>query len=123
MMVLYRFGLMSGLMMFALSLNPYQINWLGLPKSGIISGQVLNIVDDGPIVGALIRVSREGLEQAVAFTDANGFFSIPGLSPADNYDVVAENSKFQSLGIGSVPVVIGNEVTTHFILTPTGNYN
>jgi hypothetical protein len=122
-MVSYRFGLVIVLMVFAFSLNPYQVKWLGLPKAGIISGQVINIVDDGPIVGALIRVSRGGLEQAVAVTDAKGFFSIPGLSPAQNYDVVAENSKFQSLGIGSVPVGVGSEVTTHFILTPTENYN
>lgn len=106
------------LTIFSGSINDYKTNWIGIAKAGVITGQVLNLIGDEPIAGAIVRVLKNGKMKASAITDSDGYFTIPGL-PASNYNVVAENKKFGSLTIESVPVSKGNEVTTHFILTPT----
>jgi hypothetical protein len=121
MVVLYQLGFALAFLLFSGTINSYQVNWIGLPKAGIISGQVLNLVDELPIAGAQITVTRGGKEEAQAVTDSNGFFTVPGLA-AEDYNVIAENAHYDSLMIEKVPVAIGNEVTTHFILTPTSAY-
>ncbi len=114
----YLFALGFLVTFFSAAVNDYKTNWLGLAKAGIISGQVLSLIDDKPIVGAVVTVLKNGHAKASAVTDSEGYFSIPGL-PASYYNVIAENKKFGSLTIESVPVSKGNEVTTHFILTPS----
>ncbi len=106
------------LTIFSGSINDYKTNWIGIAKAGVITGQVMNLIGDEPIAGAIVRVLKNGKMKASAITDSDGYFTIPGL-PASSYNVVAENKKFGSLTIESVPVSKGNEVTTHFILTPT----
>ncbi len=78
----------------------------------------MSVIDDSPLVGATVKVVKNGKMKASALTNSMGYFSIPGL-PADDYHVVAENKKYGTLTIESVPVRVGNEVSTHFILTPT----
>ncbi len=113
---LFFFGFV--LTFFSAAVNDYKTNWIGIAKAGVISGQVLNMIDDEPIVGASVKVLQNGKMKASAITDSDGYFSIPGLK-AENYNVIAETKKFGSMTIESVPVSKGTEVTTHFILTPT----
>lgn len=114
----YFFGFAFLMTVFSVALNDYKTNWIGIAKAGVISGQVMNVIDDEPIAGATVTVSKNGRTKATAVTDSDGYFTIPGL-PASNYNVIAENKKFGSLTIEAVPVSKGNEVTTHFILTPS----
>ena len=114
----YFFGLAFLITFFSFTVNDYKTNWIGIAKAGVISGQVMNVIDDKPIAGAIVSVLKNGRMKASAITDSNGYFTIPGL-PASSYNVIAENKKFGSLTIESVPVSKGNEVTTHFILTPS----
>jgi Domain of unknown function (DUF4382)/Carboxypeptidase regulatory-like domain len=88
-----------------------------LAWAGTISGQVLDVTDDKPIPGATVTVKKGAEIMTTAITDSEGFFKILGV-PAETYHVVAEAVDFGSLTIESVPVTVGNEVTTHFILTP-----
>ncbi len=106
------------LTIFSGSINDYKTNWIGIAKAGVITGQVMSLIGDEPIAGAIVKVIKNGKMKASALTDSDGYFTIPGL-PASSYNVVAENKKFGTLTIESVPVSKGNEVTTHFILTPT----
>lgn len=106
------------LTVFSGPINDYKTNWIGVAKAGVITGQVMSLIGDEPIAGAIVKVLKNGITKASAITDSDGYFSIPGL-PASSYNVVAENKKFGTLTIESVPVSKGNEVTTHFILTPT----
>ena len=114
----YFFGVALLMTIFSVSVNDYRTNWLGIARAGVIKGQVINLIDDSPIAGAIVTVLKNGRTKATAVTDSGGYFTIPGL-PASNYNVIAENKKFGSLTIESVPVSKGNEVITHFILTPT----
>lgn len=116
-MKIYRILTLLLILSITLPINNYRNNWLGISKSGIISGQVLSVVNDQPIEGALVKVLKNGRMHASVLTNSNGFFKIPGL-PAENYHVVAESGLYGSLTIESVPVQRGNEVVTHFILTP-----
>jgi hypothetical protein len=113
----YRTLFIVGLLLLTGSINNYRTDWIGIAKAGSISGQVLSVIDDRPIEGALVTVLKNGRTEASTRTDATGHFHIPGLRP-QNYNVVAENYLHGSLMIESVPVKIGHEVTTHFILTP-----
>ena len=106
------------LTIFSGPINDYKTNWIGIAKAGVITGQVMSLIGDEPIAGAIVKVLKNGKMRASAITDSDGYFTIPGL-PASSYNVVAENKKFGTLTIESVPVSKGNEVTTHFILTPT----
>lgn len=88
-----------------------------LAFAGTVSGQVLDVTDESPIAGAAITV-RKGTEiVTTAVSDSEGYFKVLGL-PADTYNISAEAPNFGILTIDSVPVTTGNEVTTHFILTP-----
>lgn len=88
-----------------------------LAFSGTVSGQVLNVTDEAPVAGSLVTVQRGHVVVTTAITDSEGFFKVLGL-PVGNYNITAEAMNFGSLTIDSVPVTAGNEVTTHFILTP-----
>ncbi len=114
----YLFGFALLMTIFSVSVNDYRTNWLGIARAGVIKGQVMSVIDDRPIAGAIVTVLKNGRTKATAVTDSGGFFTIPGL-PASSYNVIAENKKYGSLTIESVPVSKGNEVITHFILTPT----
>ncbi len=114
----YLFSFAFILTLFSVRINDYKTNWIGIAKAGIIKGQVLNVIDEEPIPGVVVKVLQNGKMRASAITDSKGYFSIPGLK-AENYNVIAETKKFGSMTIESVPVSKGHEVTTHFILTPT----
>lgn len=88
-----------------------------LAIAGSVSGQVLDVTDDAPIGGATISVKKGTEVITTAVADSEGYFKILGL-PADTYNITAEADQYGSLTIDSVPVTAGNEVTTHFILTP-----
>lgn len=88
-----------------------------LAFAGIVSGQVLNVTDETPIAGATVTVKKGTEIVTTAVTDSEGFFKILGL-PVDTYNITAEAVQYGSLTIEAVPVTAGNEVTTHFILTP-----
>lgn len=88
-----------------------------LALAGTVSGQVLDVTDETPIAGATVTVKKGTEVITTAVTDAEGFFKILGL-PAGTYNITSEAVNFGSLTIESVPVTAGNEVTTHFILTP-----
>jgi hypothetical protein len=88
-----------------------------LALGGTVSGQVLNVTDESPIAGATVTVKKGTVVITTAVADSEGFFKILGL-PADSYNITAEAVDYGSLTIESVPVTAGNEVTTHFILTP-----
>ena len=123
MIKLYYLGIALLFFSYSATMENPSVNWLGIANSGTISGQVMNIVDELPIVGATITVSKsDGSSAAVTKTDENGFFTVPGLA-AHQYNVIAENHEFGRLVISKVPVAIGNEVTTHFILTPVEAYH
>lgn len=93
------------------------IRAINMAIAGTISGQVLDVTDDSPLSGATVTVKKGTTVITTAVTDSEGFFKILGL-PADSYHVVAELPTYGSLTIEAVPVAAGNEVTTHFILTP-----
>lgn len=88
-----------------------------LAIAGSVSGEVLDVTDESPIGGATITVKKGTEVVTTAVADSEGYFKILGL-PADTYTITAEAERFGSLTIDSVPVTAGNEVTTHFILTP-----
>ncbi len=113
----YRIATFLLLLFVTGSINKFRNNWIGIAKAGVISGQVLSVIDDQPIEGALVKVLKNGKMKASTRTDSEGYFKIPGL-PAANYHVFAENYRYGSLTIESVPVRKGHEVTTHFILVP-----
>jgi hypothetical protein len=118
----YYLGIALLFFFYALPMKNSPVNWIGIPKSGTISGQVMSIVDERPIEGATIIVKKnDGSSAAVTKTDENGFFKVPGLA-AHQYNVIAENQEFGRLVISKVPVAVGSEVTTHFILTPIEFY-
>jgi hypothetical protein len=89
-----------------------------LAFAGTLSGEVLDVIDEGPVENAVVTVKSQTGTVTTALTDADGFFKILGL-PAGTYNVVAEAPGFGNLTIEAVPITAGNEVTTHFILTPT----
>lgn len=123
MMLFYYIGLSLSLILFSASVHNPEVKWIGIANSGTISGYVTNVVNDLPIEGVEITVGHlNGAKKAVTKTDENGFFIVPGL-PAQNYNVVADNHRFGRLTISSVPVAIGNEVVTHFILMPMEAYH
>lgn len=90
---------------------------VAMAATGTISGQVLNVTDDQAVPGATVTVKENDSVITTAVADSEGYFKIIGL-PSGNYNVTAEAQSFGSLTIDSVPVTDGNEVTTHFILTP-----
>ena len=90
---------------------------VAMAATGTISGQVLNVTDDQAVPGATVTVKENDSVITTAVADSEGYFKIIGL-PSGNYNVTAEAQSFGSITIDSVPVTDGNEVTTHFILTP-----
>jgi|GEM_PF-4005122 hypothetical protein len=119
----YYLGIALLFFFYSASMKNHSVNWIGIANSGTISGQVMSLIDERPIEGATITVNKsDGSSAAVTKTDENGFFIVPGLA-AHQYNVIAENHEFGRLVISRVPVAIGNEVTTHFILTPVEAYH
>lgn len=89
-----------------------------LSTAGSISGQVVSVVNDENISAATVTVKSGTEIIATAVTDDNGYFKVIGL-PEGNYDVSAEKAQFSMMKIDALSVSAGNEVTTHFVLTPT----
>lgn len=81
-----------------------------------ISGQVMGLVDDETLSGAVVTVMKGNQVVAKAVTDKNGYFRVHNL-PEGKYDVIAEKGHYNQMKIDSMCVKKGNEVMTQFILT------
>lgn len=66
---------------------------------GSLSGTIQSETTSDPLIGASLRVEKDGLIVAHALTDSNGAYRIDGLAPS-TYTVFAESKDFQSAYIG-----------------------
>lgn len=84
---------------------------------GIISGEVLDLIDDSPISGALLKIKLGDEVITTARTNEKGFFKVQGLPP-ETYQIIAEAPNYGEFVIESVLLKSGAEVVTHFFLSP-----
>lgn len=97
---------------------------VNMTVAGTISGTVTGdqgtpavASDDTVLEGVLVTISQDGQEIATAVTDANGKFTVIGLT-AGTYTLKAELSGGSSVELGDLVVVAGN-ITTANVLLPT----
>ncbi len=89
---------------FALDQNP-----------GSVDGQILNLCDGSPLLGALVVANDGSIVVGFSLTDTNGNYSIDGLAPGD-YTIAARKQNFFD---NSAPVTVISNVSTSLDLSLT----
>src|SRR5439155_19984866 len=83
---------------------------------GSLSGTVAAASDGHPLGGAKVEAFQTGLVKASATTNADGTYSMGGLTPG-SYDVRASATGYQS-GTQTITVAAGNTTSVNFSLAP-----